>query len=116
MGDVTADPAKPDLPLGIRVAFQKALCSGALVSVHLEVLGLDVNGDVLAIVFVFNLGLDHPFEDLLPAFGKFGCLFGHGIVEDLIVEDLEKDWISLYAVACVSFPQGDCILKFSAPN
>jgi hypothetical protein len=101
--DAAADAAEPDASLGFRVTFQKALCSGALVSAHLEVFGLDVDGDVLAIVFVFDLGLDHPLKDLLPALGEFGCLFGHSIVEDLIVEDLEKDWSLLYATLRASF-------------
>jgi hypothetical protein len=33
-------------------------------------------------VFVFDLGPDHPIEDLLPALGELRCSFGHGPAED----------------------------------
>lgn len=82
MGDAAADPPEPDSTLRIRVPFSESVCSGALICVDFEVLGVDVNGDVVAIVdvrTVFELGTHDPSEDLLPAFGEFRCFFGHGI-------------------------------------
>ena len=80
--DPAPDPPEPDSPLRIRVPFSESVCGSTLIGVDFEVLGVDVNGDVVAIVDVrtiFELGTHDPFEDLLPAFGEFGCFFGHGI-------------------------------------
>jgi hypothetical protein len=71
VSNATANPTEPDPPLGVRVALQQALSSGSLIGIDLEVFGVDVDGDVLVGVFVFDLTLHHPFEDVLSALGEF---------------------------------------------
>jgi hypothetical protein len=82
MGSPTPYQPEPDSPSGLRMTFSEPVCGGALIGGDFEVLGVDVNGDVVAIVDVrtmFELGTHDPFEDLLPAFGQFGGFFGHDI-------------------------------------
>jgi hypothetical protein len=65
-----ADPTEPNAPLGFWMPFYEAIVGCSTISIDLEVFRLDVNGDVLVVVFVFNLGTDDPLEYLLPALGK----------------------------------------------
>jgi hypothetical protein len=81
MGNVATNATEPDAPLRFGVPFYQPLRGGALVGIYLKVFGLDVDGHVLAVVFVFNLGTDDPLEHFLPALGELRGFFGHGLVE-----------------------------------
>jgi len=79
MGDPTPHPSEPDSPSGLRMVLEEPIRRRPLIGIDLEVFCFRVDSDVLAIIFLFNLGTNYALEDLLPAFGEFGCFFGHGI-------------------------------------
>jgi hypothetical protein len=60
------------------MALEEPIRRRPLIGIDLEVFCFRVDSDVLAIVFVFNLGTNHALENFLPAFGEFGCFFGNG--------------------------------------
>jgi hypothetical protein len=82
MGNTATNATEPDATLCSGASFHQPLCGGALVGIHLEVFGLDIDGDVLSVVFILDLGTDDPLEHLLTALCKLRCFFGHGTVED----------------------------------
>lgn len=100
MCNAATDAPKPDTSLCFWAPFHQPLCGGALVGINFEVLGLDINSDVLAVVFVFNLRTDDSLEHLLTAFGELRCFFGHGAVEDFG----KLNSLFIYADGFVSFP------------
>jgi hypothetical protein len=78
MRDAATDATEPDATLCFGVPFHQSFRSGTLIGIDLEVFGLDVNGDVLVIIFILNLGTNDPLEHLLTALSELRCFFGHG--------------------------------------
>jgi hypothetical protein len=100
MCDAAPDATEPDLSLSLGASFHQPISGGTLVGVHFEVFGLDINSDVLAIVFVLDLGTDDPLKDFFPAFGELRGFVGHGAVEDCGI----RSSFHSYAVCPFSFP------------
>jgi hypothetical protein len=102
MRDAATDATKPDPSLCFGVPFHQSLRRGTLIGIDLEILGLDIDGDVLVIVFILDLGANDPLEYLLTAFGELRCFFGHGSGAGCVTVALVRS----YAGGLVSFPRG----------
>ena len=101
MGGPAPYPPEPDLPPCLRMAFEETIHSGKLIGIDLEILGLSVDGDVLVILFLLDLSPHDALENLLPAFGEFGCFFGH------VRDGFETRYGDIsYADGPASFPRG----------
>ena len=73
MSNRTPNATESDLPLSFGTPFQQPIGGGALVGVHHELFGLDVNGDVLAIVvlrLLSELGTNNPLKNFFPGLGE----------------------------------------------